>query len=61
LDVFEAGKNLMLDDKDRLHLVPATLLDGERLALQRLECAWLRKIDGDIWPTFDFLPVCWCC
>jgi len=41
LDVFEAREHLMLNDKGRLHLVLTSLLDGERLLLQRLEGAWV--------------------
>lgn len=34
LDVFETGENLVLDHENRLHLVLAALLDGERFLLQ---------------------------
>jgi len=41
LDVFKTGENLMLDHEIRLHLVLATLLDGERFLLQALKSARL--------------------
>lgn len=55
LDVFETRKDVVLDDECSLHLVFATLLDGEWLSLQRFQSTWLGEVNGDISSAFDFL------
>jgi hypothetical protein len=57
LDVLQPREDLVLHDKRCLHLIFATLFDGERFGFERFDSSRSREINGDIRSAFDFLQV----
>jgi hypothetical protein len=54
LYVFESTKHIMMDLELNLDPEGRSLLDGERLVLEGLDCTRRGDIDHDIIATFDF-------
>lgn len=57
LDIFHAGKNLVLDLETGLHTECSAFFDGERLVLERLKSAWRLEVDNDVWSVLNLYRV----